>query len=104
MRARLEHALLLVGSGVVLALAFPRSDWEVAGWFALTPLFVIALGARPRVAFAWGWLYGLTFFLVGRVFSNLGVLNDWPALFSAAFPLAIFVVLTISMLWWLERR
>ena len=47
---------------------------------------------------------GLTFFLIGRLFSNLGVLNDWPALFSAAFPLAVFVAITVSMLWWLERR
>ena len=51
-----------------------------------------------------GTMLGLMFFMIGRVFSNLGVLNDWPALFSAAFPLAVFVVLTVSMLWWLERR
>ncbi len=51
-----------------------------------------------------GTMLGLTFFLIGRVFSNLGVLNDWPALFSAAFPLAVFILLTVSMLWWLERR
>ncbi len=29
-----------------------------------------------------GTMLGLTFFLVGRLFSNLGVLNDWPPLFS----------------------
>jgi lipopolysaccharide export system permease protein len=51
-----------------------------------------------------GTMLGLTFFLIGRVFSNLGVLNDWPALFAAAFPLVVFVGITISMLWWLERR
>ena len=51
-----------------------------------------------------GTMLGLTFFLMGRLFSNLGVLNDWPALFSAAFPLVVFVALTVSMLWWLERR
>ena len=51
-----------------------------------------------------GTMLGLTFFLIGRIFSNLGVLNDWPALFSAAFPLAVFLVLTGAMLWWLERR
>ena len=28
------------------------------------PLFIVALGARPRMAFAWGWLYGTIFFLV----------------------------------------
>ncbi len=51
-----------------------------------------------------GTMLGLMFFLIGRIFSNLGVLNDWPALFSAAFPLAVFITLTGGMLWWLERR
>jgi lipopolysaccharide export system permease protein len=51
-----------------------------------------------------GTILGLTFFLIGRLFSNLGVLNDWPPLFSAAFPLVVFVSLTFALLWWLERR
>ena len=51
-----------------------------------------------------GTILGLTFFLIGRLFSNLGVLNDWPPLFSAAFPLVVFVMLTMALLWWLERR
>ncbi len=51
-----------------------------------------------------GTMLGLSFFLTGRLFSNLGVLNDWPALFSAAFPLVVFIAMTAAMLWWLERR
>jgi lipopolysaccharide export system permease protein len=51
-----------------------------------------------------GTILGLAFFLVGRLFSNLGVLNDWPPLFSAVSPLIGFVVVTASLLWWLERR
>jgi lipopolysaccharide export system permease protein len=51
-----------------------------------------------------GTILGLTFFLIGRLFSNLGVLNDWPPLFSATFPLVVFVLLTMALLWWLERR
>jgi lipopolysaccharide export system permease protein len=51
-----------------------------------------------------GTILGLTFFLVGRLFSNLGVLNDWPPLFSAGFPLVVFVSMTGALLWWLERR
>jgi lipopolysaccharide export system permease protein len=51
-----------------------------------------------------GTMLGLTFFLLGRLFSNLGLLNDWPPLFSAAFPLAVFTALAIGMLWWIERR
>ena len=51
-----------------------------------------------------GTILGLTFFLFGRLFSNLGVLNDWPPHVSAAFPLVVFVMLTMALLWWLERR
>ena len=51
-----------------------------------------------------GTMLGLVFFLVGRLFSHLGVLNDWPPLFSALFPLAVFLGLSASMLHWLERR
>jgi lipopolysaccharide export system permease protein len=51
-----------------------------------------------------GTMLGLAFFLLGRLFTNLGVLNDWPPLFSAAFPLAAFVALASTLLWKLERR
>ena len=51
-----------------------------------------------------GTIIGLSFFLIGRLFSNLGVLNDWPPLFSAVSPLVGFIVVTASLLWWLERR
>jgi lipopolysaccharide export system permease protein len=51
-----------------------------------------------------GTMIGLSFFLLGRLFSNLGVLNDWPPLFSAVFPLAVFTALALGMLWWIERR
>jgi lipopolysaccharide export system permease protein len=44
------------------------------------------------------------FFLLVRVFSHLGVINDWPPLFAAAFPVCAFVVVAVGMLWWLERR
>ncbi len=51
-----------------------------------------------------GTMLGLSFFLVGRLFSNLGVINDWQPLFSAAFPLLVFVSVASGLLWWLERR
>ena len=40
----------------------------------------------------------------GRLFANLGIINDWPPLFSAAFPLAAFLGMAFALLWWLERR
>jgi len=51
-----------------------------------------------------GTMIGLSFFLLGRLFSNLGVLNDWPPLFSAVFPLATFTAMAMAMMWWIERR
>ena len=51
-----------------------------------------------------GTILGLLFFLMVRLFSHLGVINDWPPLFSAAFPVFVFVAVAVSMLWWLERR
>ena len=51
-----------------------------------------------------GTMLGLTFFLLGRLFGHLGVLNDWPPLFAALFPLTVFLGVAAGMLWWLERR
>jgi lipopolysaccharide export system permease protein len=51
-----------------------------------------------------GTIIGLSFFLNGRPFSNLGVRNAWPALFAAGFPLAFFTAMAMGMLWWIECR
>ena len=51
-----------------------------------------------------GTMLGLAFFLLGRLFSNLGVLNDWPPLFAAAFPIVFFIAISIGLLWRIERR
>ena len=94
------------------------SRFEIAFWnkvFYPAAVIVMMLLALPFAYFQRraggvgfrifvGTILGLAFFLIGRLFSNLGVLNDWPPLFSAAFPLVMFVVVTISLLWWLERR
>jgi len=98
---RLGRAALLLASAFVLALAFPRTDWEAAAWFALTPLFVVALGTRPRIAFAWGWLYGLTFFLVllrwldytFRTYSAI----PWPLTWGPLFLLAAWCGLHVGV-------
>ncbi len=112
MRDRLGQAGLLAGSAFVLALAFPRTDWEIAAWFALAPLLVIALGALPRVAFAWGWLYGTVFFLVllrwldytFRTFSAI----PWPLTWGPTFLLAawcgLHVAVVSGLVAWLARR
>jgi lipopolysaccharide export system permease protein len=103
----------LLGAGTQKTTRFEIAFWNKVFYpAAVLVMMIVALpfsyfqrrqgGVGFRI-FA-GTMLGLTFFLIGRLFSNLGVLNDWPALFSAAFPLAVFVAITVSMLWWLERR
>lgn len=51
-----------------------------------------------------GTMLGLAFWLIERLFSYLGVLNDWPPLFSAAFPLAAFTTIALGIQYYIERR
>ncbi|MDR0588326.1 MAG: LPS export ABC transporter permease LptG [Burkholderiales bacterium] len=51
-----------------------------------------------------GALIGLTFFLIGRLFSYIGTLNHWYPLFAAFTPTVLFLVLLILMLRRQERR
>ena len=51
-----------------------------------------------------GTMLGLAFWLIERLFSYLGVLNNWPPLFAAAFPLVAFTLLAVGIQYWIERR
>lgn len=51
-----------------------------------------------------GTMLGLAFWLIERLFSYLGVLNDWAPFFSAAFPLIVFTCLAVGMQYYIERR
>jgi len=39
-----------------------------------------------------GIIIGMAFYFTGRAFSHVGLLNDWPALFSAGMPVVIVVL------------
>jgi len=115
---RLELGALYDNIRVLGNNAQKTSRFEIAFWnkifypAAVLVMMVLALpfahfqrrqgGVGFRI-FA-GTMIGLSFFLLGRLFSNLGVLNDWPPLFSAVFPLAVFTAIALGMLWWIERR
>lgn len=51
-----------------------------------------------------GIMIGLGFHLTSRLFGHLGLLNAWPALFSAAFPTLLFLGIGIVLLWRVEHR
>jgi len=51
-----------------------------------------------------GVLLGMGFYLLNGLSSNLGVINGWPALPTAAAPSGLFLVLAFFMLRMVERR
>ena len=51
-----------------------------------------------------GIMLGLLFYFMNRLFSHLGLLNDWPPFAAAVTPTAIFFSFAIAMMWWQERR
>lgn len=51
-----------------------------------------------------GILAGLAFHLSNRLFSHVGLLNDWPPFFTAATPSLIFLAVALGVLKRLERR
>lgn len=112
MGAHLAQPALLVVSAAVLGLAFPRTDWDGAAWIALVPLFIVVLGARPRVAFAWAWLYGTVFFLMllrwlnftFQTFSTIPWPLTWgPTLLLSAW-CGLYVGVVGALVAWLQRR
>ena len=92
--------------------------YEIALWSKITyPLAVVVMvvlalpfayiqsrqaGVGAKI-FA-GIMLGLAFHFLGRLFSHLGLINDWPAFASASVPTATFFCLAVAMLWWQERR
>ena len=92
--------------------------YEIAFWtktiypVAVLAMMVLALpfayfqrrqGGVGAKIFA-GIMLGLAFHFLNKLFSHLGLLNDWPALFSAVLPTLIFLSVALGMMWWQERR
>jgi len=80
-----------VGVVVMMVLAIP---------FALTSARAGGVGAKLVL----GILIGLSFHFAGRLFSHVGLLNDWPPLFSASAPAFIAAAVAAAMLYRAERR
>lgn len=51
-----------------------------------------------------GVMLGIAFYALNGLFSNLGVINAWPPLASAAAPSALFLLAAGILIWWVERR
>jgi lipopolysaccharide export system permease protein len=86
--AKFTHPLAVVVM-MVLALPFAHFQARQAG-----------IGAK---IFA-GIMLGLVFHFMSKLFSHLGLLNDWPPVAAAIIPTLIFLSVAVGMLWWQERR
>lgn len=74
---------------LLLALPFAYSQPRAAG-----------VGGRIMI----GVLIGLGFYMLNRLATHLGLLNNWPPALSAALPLIVFGAVAIATLWLVERR
>ncbi len=91
---------------------------EIAFWnkliypFAVLVMMVLALpfayyqqrvGGIGAKVFA-GIMLGIGFVTLGKLFTFLGLLRDWPPFWSAFLPTLLFLALATGMMWWGERR
>ncbi len=51
-----------------------------------------------------GIMLGLAFYFLSRLSAHVGLLNEWPAAASALMPVAVFLCVALTMMWWQERR
>ena len=51
-----------------------------------------------------GIMLGILFHMLNSLFSHLGLLQNWPPLFSASLPSVGFLGAAAMMMWWVERR
>lgn len=92
--------------------------YEIAFWkkviYPLTLFVMVALalpfaylharaGAVGLKVFG-GIMLGLSFQLVNNLFSHVGLLNTWPAIFTAIVPGALYLALALVALRWVERH
>ena len=92
--------------------------YEIAVWkkivYPLAALVMVALAlpfgySHDRVGgvslkIFMGVMLGILFYMLNGLFSNLGAINAWPPFASATAPSALFLLVAIGMLWWVERR
>ena len=51
-----------------------------------------------------GVMAGVLFHMLNALFSNLGIMRNWPPFASALAPSALFLLAAVSMIWRVERR
>ena len=100
-------AVIITGVGPVLVRESPVGPASTAFWRLVIALPFAHFQARQAGVgakiFA-GIMLGLVFHFLNKLFSHLGLLNDWPPIAAATIPTLMFLTLAVGMLWWQERR
>lgn len=76
---------------IMLLLALPFASFQRRDGGASGKIFI-------------GIVLGLSFHFGGRLFSNLGALNEWPSMFSATAISWIYLAIALLLMWKTERR
>jgi len=76
---------------IMLLLALPFASYQRRDGGVSSKIFI-------------GIVLGLSFHFGGRLFSNLGALNEWPPMFSATAISWIYLSMAFAMMWRTERR
>lgn len=90
--------VLLAGvSGVVLALAFPKVDWNILAWVAFIPLLWMTQGQTLRRAFSLGWIAGMGFYLCTLywVVDTIGLYSNIPHIIAVGPLLLMCAILSV---------
>ncbi len=76
----LGSVVLAGASGAVLALAFPKVDWNILAWVAFVPLLWLTQGQTLRRAFSLGWIAGMGFYLCTLywIVDTIGLYSNIP--------------------------
>lgn len=76
---------------VMMALALPFAYMQVRAGGVSLKIFM-------------GIMIGVSFQLLNSLFAHIGLLNTWPALFTALLPSSLFLIAAIVALWRVERH
>ena len=58
----MKNLLLSIISGILVAISFPKIDFEYGAWIALVPLFLILVKVDSKRAFTFSYITGVVFF------------------------------------------
>lgn len=92
--------------------------YEIAYWRKLIYPFAVFVMMAVALPFAYlhfrtggvslkifaGIMIGVSFQLLNRLFSHIGMLNTWPPFATAVLPSVLFLVAAVAALKWIERR